>query len=381
MTRQSTHAEPTILRAFIDRMISTRVLPTPSEGPDGYTVEWQPLLTDDENEKADRIVKLTQAISAYANGAASAFVPVSEYREQILGWDPESPYEMEEIADSRESQKKMPSLDPTKTSALRRRYTQAMNRRFRELAKDIRESFANGALTVNQAAGPGEFDKSTLTQKVEAFKLWLDTQIASVILETAMPLARRIRRHWQEIFIRAAYIRGITDTESALKSVSELSAPVPSIEVAFRSGVHAETLELMNARVFQGLKGITDDMAAKLADIFSRSLIDGVGPKVIAKRITDEISSISRRRAMAMARTETIRVYNESRLNTMEQNQIAGVTADVEFLATDDGRTCSICKGLDGKVFTIKEARGVIPVHVQCRCSWRGVSKEQRSAA
>lgn len=104
MTRQASYAEPTILRSFIDRLISTRVLVTPREGVDGYTVEWQPLLTEDENQKADRIVKMTQAISTYANGAASAFVPVAEYREQVLGWDPESPYEMEEIADSRESQ-------------------------------------------------------------------------------------------------------------------------------------------------------------------------------------------------------------------------------------------------------------------------------------
>lgn len=104
MTRQASYAEPTILRAFIDRLISTRVLVTPREGVDGYSVKWQPLLTEDENEKADRIVKMTQAISTYANGAASAFVPVAEYREQVLGWDPESPYEMEELVDARESQ-------------------------------------------------------------------------------------------------------------------------------------------------------------------------------------------------------------------------------------------------------------------------------------
>lgn len=260
----------------------------------------------------------------------------------------------------------MPSLDPTKTAALRRRYAQSMNRRFRDLAKEVRESFTNGALTANQAAGPGEFDKSTMTQKVEAFKLWLDTAISATILETAGRVVRGLRRHWQETFIKAAYIRGINDTETALKIIGELVTPVASVEVALRSGLHAETLELMNARVFQGLKGITDDMAAKLSDIFSRSLIEGVGPKVIAKRITDEISSISRRRAMAMARTETIRVYNESRLNTMERNQITGVTAEIEarLLTAGDSRVCSICKGLEGKVFTIKEAHGVIPLHV-----------------
>lgn len=259
----------------------------------------------------------------------------------------------------------MPSLDPTKTSTLRRRYAQAMNRRFLVLAKEVRESFANGALTVNQAAGPGDFDRPTLTQQVEAFRLWLDTVIGATILETAGTMLRGLRRHWQESFIRAAYIRGITDTEAALSAVGELSAPIPNIEVVFRSGVHKDVLDLMNARVFQGLKGITDDMAAKLSEIFSRSLVEGVGPKVIARRITNEIAGISRRRAMAIARTETIRVYNEARLNTMEQNQIPGVTAEVELLTAGDSRVCSKCRSLVGRVFTIQEARGVIPLHVQ----------------
>ena len=275
----------------------------------------------------------------------------------------------------------MPSIDPTRTSALRRRYVQAMNLRFRDLSKEVRESFTNGALTINQAAGPGQFDKPTMAQKVEAFKLWLDTAISATILETTGRIISGLRRHWQETFIRSTYIRGINDTEVALKAIDELSAPVANIEIALRSGIHAETLELMNARVFQGLKGITDDMAAKLSDIFSRSLIDGVGPKVIAKRITDEIATISKRRAMVMARTETIRVYSEARLNTMEQNQILGVTAEVELLTAGDGRVCSTCKSLQGKVYTIQQARGVIPVHPRCRCTWITASKEQKNAA
>jgi uncharacterized protein len=104
MTRQASYAEPMVLRAFIDRLISTGVLVTPKKNADGYSVEWEPLLTENESEKAARAVQWTNAISTYANGAASAFVPVAEYREQFLGLDPESPYEMEEIAESRESE-------------------------------------------------------------------------------------------------------------------------------------------------------------------------------------------------------------------------------------------------------------------------------------
>lgn len=277
----------------------------------------------------------------------------------------------------------MPSLDPTKTAALRRRYTQAMNRRFRELAQDVRESFVAGALSVNEAARQGDFDRPTLIERVQAFSGWLQAQIASRILEQVTPFVQRLRGHWQNVFVRAAYLRGITSVESELRAAGELSAPVPSIEVALRSGIHKETLDLMNARVFEGLRGITDDMAARLSDIFSRSLIEGVGPSIIAKRITDQIGSISKRRAMVMARTEIVRVYSEARLNTMERNNIDGVTAEVEaqFTTAGDARVCQICRGLNGRTFTIQQARGVIPVHAQCRCTWTSVLKESRSAA
>ena len=258
-----------------------------------------------------------------------------------------------------------------------------MNRRFRELAKDVRTSFTVGALTINEPAAPGQFDRPTLTERAQAFQQWLEAQIGAIILEIGLrvPGALRIRQHWQESFIRAAYMRGIAAAEAELSALGLLSAPLASIEVAFRTGVHAETLALMNARVFEGLRGITQDMASKLSEIFSRSLIEGVGPRSIAKRITDEIASISRKRAMVMARTETIRVFNEAALNTMEQNGIVGVTAEVELLTAMDSRVCQICRSLSGKVYTIQQARGVIPVHPRCRCCWISAQKAEQRAA
>jgi hypothetical protein len=34
---------------------------------------------------------------------------------------------------------------------------------------------------------------------------------------------------------------------------------------------------------------------------------------------------------------------------------------------------CEKCQDLEGKVFTTEEARGVIPVHPNCRCCWVSV--------
>ena len=263
----------------------------------------------------------------------------------------------------------MPSLDPTQTSSLRLRYARAMNRRFRALATDVRKSFDNGALTVrvNEPARAGRFDFPSNPDKVTAFRRWLQTEIDRGILEIVMPGSPgEVNRHWQNSFLRAAYIRAVNQAEVELRRGQQLILPLPEIEAAINTGVHGETLRMMYGRAFEGLKGITDSMSAQLSDIFSRSLIEGVGPKEIARRITDRIASISKARAMVLARTETIRVFAEGKLNVMEQNQIEGVEADVEFLTAKDTNVCQQCKDLKGNVYTIQGARGIIPVHPRC---------------
>jgi hypothetical protein len=102
--RQTDYAEPVVVRAFIDRCISTLVLPKPREGDDGYTVEWEPLLTEDQGEKAQTASTYATAINTYASGQASYVVPTQEFREYFLGLDPESPYETDEVIDARESE-------------------------------------------------------------------------------------------------------------------------------------------------------------------------------------------------------------------------------------------------------------------------------------
>ena len=268
----------------------------------------------------------------------------------------------------------MPSLDPTKTATLRQRYSQAMNRRFRLLATDVRKSIIDNdgfGFRTNQPAPRNAFNFPTSSQKVAAFQEWLRREIDRGILEVIFRSGTTVRSHreWQNHFIRSAYIRAVTDSEAQLSRAGQLVAPL-DIAIGLEAGVHVETLELMFTRVFEGLRGITDSMAGDLSEVLTQALIDGVGPRVIAKRITDRIGSISRRRALVLARTEIIRAYSESTLNIFEQNGIEGVAADVEFHTAGDSRVCQRCLALEGNIYTLSEARGIIPVHPRCRCAW-----------
>jgi len=75
----------------------------------------------------------------------------------------------------------------------------------------------------------------------------------------------------------------------------------------------------------------------------------------------------SKRYSEIIARTEVNRATNEGRLDGYQRSR---VVKSVEVLTAGDKRVCDICEPLDRQIFELEEARAVIPVHAQCRCTW-----------
>lgn len=76
-------------------------------------------------------------------------------------------------------------------------------------------------------------------------------------------------------------------------------------------------------------------------------------------------------RPRLIARTEASRIVN---IGTLKNFEKAG-TKKVEWLAVLDKRTDVECENLDGKIFTINDAEGRLPLHSNCRCTWIPVLK------
>ena len=111
-------------------------------------------------------------------------------------------------------------------------------------------------------------------------------------------------------------------------------------------------------------------MSTQIGRVLADGVAQGKGPLEIARQMSKEVKGITKKRAIALARTEIIHAHAEAQLDGFEELGVKKVGARVEFLDSSDDLVCPRCKKLNGKVFTIKQARGVIPVHVFCRCSW-----------
>lgn len=138
---------------------------------------------------------------------------------------------------------------------------------------------------------------------------------------------------------------------------------------AFGQPVAVEKAQLLAARTFDELEAVTEDMSNRMSRVLTDGLVQGKGPHEIARDIADEVD-MSRGRAERVARTEIIRAHAEGQLIALEQMGVKEVGAKVEWATAGDSLVCPKCSKLEGKILTLSRAKGMLPLHPNCRCCW-----------
>lgn len=278
------------------------------------------------------------------------------------------------------------AVDPSRTGRLRRDFAREMKARWRSLLREV-----NRFLLEDDALGLQPLDlKITLHEKrkyqflsdpakVDEFKKWLDQQIQAKILG-----ADRGTDAWTSKYIDSAYKQAMGRASQEALRMADTPKPegFAGTRAQFeRSSFGApETMrkvQLLGTRTFEDLKGITSQMSSQMARVLAGGLADGKGAIAIAREMARTVEGVPLNRAIMITRTEIIRAHAEGQLDQLQELGVEDVGAQVEFatagdgLVSEGGRVCPECADLEGKIFTIEEARGIIPVHPNCRCSWR----------
>lgn len=126
--------------------------------------------------------------------------------------------------------------------------------------------------------------------------------------------------------------------------------------------VDEQVFKILNERGIAALKGITDDMAKTIKAELSDGILKGEGMPKLAKRVS-EASGMSRKRAITMARTETMYAFNTASKNEFKRFGVE----KVEWVAALDERMCKTCGSYHGKIYAIDDAPDA-PAHPNCRC-------------
>lgn len=275
-------------------------------------------------------------------------------------------------------------LDPTRTTFIRRQFENAIAKRCRKLASAVRKFFSPSvdalALRPVTMAQPQyrQYEFLTDASKLEAFSLWLRQQIEEDILQTAdvsgwrAPSGSIATGPWTGKYVHSAYRRGLINAflEARSQAGSTDEAQTEFLRRAFAQPEMLAKVQLLATRSYEQLRGFSSEMATQLNFILAKAMAEGTGPVEIAKLMVEQIDGLVERRALRIARTEIIHAHAEGQLDAFADLGIDELGLKAEWVTAGDDRVCPRCGALEGKTFTVEEARGKIPLHPNCRCSW-----------
>jgi SPP1 gp7 family putative phage head morphogenesis protein len=217
---------------------------------------------------------------------------------------------------------------------------------------------------------------------------WLDQQQEERLLELEVgpPMGGEL---WANVYVRSAYRKGLNDAYMQAKKndflpEEEMGIFVPTYaaqqfaDSAFSTPLHADRVGIIYSRTYHNMQGITKATGQKVSNILALGMAEGRSPRELARTINKEISNIGIVRARALARTEVIHAHAEATLNAYEQFGALEVKLKAEWSTVGDRRTCPDCESMDGEVFDLKKAHGMIPLHPNCRCAWIPVDETDK---
>lgn len=279
-------------------------------------------------------------------------------------------------------------LDPTGTLSLRGKFEQRLVGKFNRLktlvnqsivqndafglkAQRVGDSLPQSIIMDAEALPVRAFSFERPAEKADRFMSWLTQAQNDGILEIQQgaTMSSAARSSWMNTYIDSAYSKGVRDA-AAKMSKGGASIAESWVEQSFFRPIHADRLGLIYTRAYSDLDGITKTMDQQISRILTQGIGEGRGPLDIARQINERIDKIGITRARVLARTEIVSAHAEASLNAYEEAKIEGVEVEAEFTTAGDNAVCPECDALAGKVFTIAESRGMIPVHPSCRCSF-----------
>ena len=288
-------------------------------------------------------------------------------------------------------------LDPTRTTTIRNQYMAEMRRRFFTVRSNTTKAiwkldalglnenepftFNEKLLTANQLPERQAWRFRTNSEKLTAFKEWFQHQIDQEILTVDVA-----GNPWSAQYVNSAYRKGAVSSfnNTHVEALTDspdffLGTRAQFIESAFTQPEMVSKIQFLYTRSFEELEGINAAMSQQVGRVLANGLAEGRGARAIAREMSNTITGIVNKRALVLARTEIIAAHAEGQLDALEMLGVKEVVADVEWSTAEDELVCRLCEDLEGAVFTIEQARGLIPRHPNCRCAWIPANVGERS--
>tara|TARA_Y100000310_G_scaffold58078_1_gene53277 strand:+ start:1047 stop:2888 length:1842 start_codon:yes stop_codon:yes gene_type:complete len=238
-----------------------------------------------------------------------------------------------------------------------RKHASLVTREFTEEQKEVRWRLFVDKADENEALAMRLYKRLWFNQMDEVIEAWEKLPELNQAFNEAEAEAT-----WDKQF--NPFITTVFEEAFDLTSTGGALSPVHSDK---QEGVLNQTaLEWIAARSLKLAKMVNGTTYEELRHALAEGFEAGESAPQMTKRIREYYQGGYERRATLVARTEVIAASNEGALQGYESEGVI----KTEYYAALDERTCEECMAYHGTVRPIDEARGVIPVHPQCRCTW-----------
>ncbi len=247
------------------------------------------------------------------------------------------------------------SVDPTRTSVLRKRYRQHYRRMWQRVNAAINE-YIDGV----------DFSRP-LAQRTAEFNRFVDA-----LLQQEFGRAESDRERGVRAMAMAAYMRGVAQANTEVEEV------MPTPQQAVMQADHNDAIGALVLLFSTRTMGIRTSLMGQLLAKYQQAN----GRDDAKALLRDRVLKIGRTRTDAATATAVIQGFNDAILNQFEAAgvEFVGSVPEKSYWQTqeDDG-VCPLCfrmsqendNGFGPGIYTISQARGLIPAHDRCRCFWR----------
>lgn len=271
--------------------------------------------------------------------------------------------------------------DPTKTTGIRNAMLREVGRRLLAIKRIVRAQIGiedilgltpkplfntidiGGGITLNAT-----YRFQTDEQRLKAFQEWFAQQVKAGLLGVASD-GIDPTTPWLTEYVDSAYRRGMLNAYVLTKGGTTEDQKA-FLQQAFAAPEAMSKIRFLATRDYALLKGVSDDMSNRMNRIMADAIANGLGARETSRNLEEGIDGMPAARARMIARTELIAAHAQGQLDAFQKLGVEELGVMAEFATAGDSRVCPICAPLEGKVYTLAEAQGVIPQHGNCRCSW-----------
>lgn len=150
-------------------------------------------------------------------------------------------------------------------------------------------------------------------------------------------------------------------TKGATKAIADLRRARYEISFAYTPS-DLKAVEMMIDHNLIEIRGMEEYMKKEVMRVLSTGMLEGHGNEKIARDLVERVD-VSKTRAVMIARTETIRNYNQASVQRYKQ---AGLS-QWRWITAMDERACEECMGNDNQIFDLGDEQP--PIHPNCRCA------------